>query len=286
MTNQNKCEEFLRCKPGYIKYGSSKLAQILGINEKDVRNAQNVVRNEDKHKEYVSGLFKTVSFHKQKFDQNNVLFLPDLHAPFIKDGVLDWCLDEQKKYNAGKIIFAGDIVDGHAWSYHEHDVDGMSVGDELESAKKQLKNWFKAFPNAISLLGNHDLLIQRKAKTFGLSKHFLRDFGDVLGAPKGWEFKLKHNENNVNYLHGAIGDAMKVATSSRTSSCLGHFHSKTFVNWNVSDKDAIFGLQVGWAGDRTKYAFEYGKDFPSKPIISLGLILDKGRIPLVKLMPL
>jgi hypothetical protein len=70
------------------------------------------------------------------------------------------------------------------------------------------------------------------------------------------------------------------------STCQGHFHAKTFVQWSVSEKDSIFGMQVGWAADRHKYAFDYGKPFANKPIISLGVILDKGRTPIVKLMDL
>ncbi len=223
---------------------------------------------------------------RNSYDKDNVLFLPDLHAPFIKPGVLEFCLEQQDKYKCGTVIFAGDIVDGHAWSYHEKDVDGMSVGAELSAAKIQLEEWFKAFPKAISLMGNHDLLIQRKAKTIGLSKHFIKGFGDVLDAPKTWEFKLEHTFHNVLYKHGSVGDAFIVAKKSRISTCQGHFHSKTFVQWSVSEKDAIFGLQVGWGADRDAYAFDYGKSFSDKPIVSLGLILDKGTTPIVKLMSL
>lgn len=219
-------------------------------------------------------------------NKDNVIFIPDLHAPFIKKGVLEFCKEQQLKYNCGTVIFAGDIIDGHAWNYHEHDPDGMSVGDELEAAREQLKPWFKAFPTAISLMGNHDLLIQRKAKTIGLSSKFIRGFGDIIGAPKTWQFKLEHIKDNVLYKHGNFGDAFKVAKSSRISTCQGHLHSKTFVQWSVSEKDAIFGLQVGWGADRHKYAFDYGKSFTDKPVISCGLILDKGKTPIVKIMNL
>jgi hypothetical protein len=217
---------------------------------------------------------------------DNVIFIPDLHAPFIKKGVLEFCKEMQHKYDCGTVIFAGDIVDGHAWSYHEHDPDGMSVGHELAAAREQLKPWFKAFPNAISLMGNHDLLIQRKARTIGLSKEFIKGFGDVIGAPKTWEFKLEHLKDNVLYKHGNVGNAFKVAQQSRISTCQGHFHAETSVQWSVSEKDAIFGLQVGWGADRDSYAFDYGKPFAKKPIISCGLILDKGTTPIVKLMKL
>lgn len=221
-----------------------------------------------------------------KYDPNNTIFLPDLHAPFIKEGVLEFCREQQDKYKCGTVRFAGDIIDGHAWSYHEHDPDGMSVGDELTAARLQLKPWFEAFPNATVCMGNHDLLIQRKARTIGLSKHFIKGFGDVIGAPKTWEFGIEFKKDNVLYKHGNVGDAFKVAQESRMSTCQGHFHAKTFVQWSVSEKDSIFGLQVGWGADRHSYAFDYGKPFAKKPIISVGLILDQGTTPIVKLMPL
>jgi len=222
----------------------------------------------------------------KKLDPNNVLWIPDLHAPFIRDGVLEFCKENQLRYNCGTVRFAGDIIDGHAWNYHEHDPDGKSVGDELEAARAQLIPWYKAFPQATVCMGNHDLLIQRKAKTIGLSKHFIKDFGEVIGAPKSWEFGLEFKQDDVIYKHGNVGDAFKVAKESRMSTCQGHFHAKTFVQWSVSEKDAIFGMQIGWGAERDSYAFDYGKSFANKPIISLGVVLDRGRTPIVKLMDL
>lgn len=282
---------FLKAKPGYLKSGNEKLASYLKVNVKAVKKAKKHIK-EGKNKVEVyryddkNDTFVTINTSKSKLDPNNVIFLPDLHAPFIRKGVLEWVKEQQIKYNCGTVIFAGDIIDGHAWSYHEHDPDGLSVGDELAAAKMQLKPWFKAFPEAIVLMGNHDLLIQRKARTIGLSKHFIKGFGEVIGAPSSWKFMLEYTKDNVLYKHGNVGDAFKVAKESRISTCQGHFHAKTFVQWSVSEKDAIFGLQVGWAADRHAYAFDYGKPFPNKPIISCGIILDRGLTPIVKLMPL
>lgn len=292
-------------RPGYLKK-SIEFIQVKGISsgnywkETNIHNALKQARI-DCSSSYLPTKVKMVTpikhntglnksllkpMKNSKYDENNVLFLPDLHAPFIKEGVLEWAISMQKKYNCGTVIFAGDIIDGHAWSYHEHDPDGLSVGDELEAAKKQLKDWYKAFPEAICLLGNHDLLISRKAKTAGLSKQFIRDFGSVIEAPNSWKFKLEHIKDNVLYHHGSVGDAFKVAKDRRISTCQGHLHSKTFVQWSVSEVDSIFGLQIGWGADRDKYAFDYGKSFANKPIISCGIILDRGRTPIVELMPL
>jgi calcineurin-like phosphoesterase family protein len=221
-----------------------------------------------------------------KYNPDNVLFIADLHAPWILNGYLEFCKEQQEKYDCGTIIFSGDIIDSGAWSYHEHDPDGYSVKDELYAAKKQLQKVYSMFPQAISLLGNHDLLISRKAKTAGLSQEFIKGLAEVLEAPKGWKFVHEFTKDNVRYIHGSTGNAFKRAVDSRISTCQGHLHSQTFVQWSVSEKDAIFGLQVGAGFDRDKYAFDYAKPFPKKPIIGCGIILDQGTTPFVKLMPL
>lgn len=219
-------------------------------------------------------------------DKNNVIFIGDLHAPWILDGYLDWCKEEQEKYNCGTVIFSGDLLDSGSWSYHEHNPDGLAPRDELRAAKNQLKYVYKLFPEATSLLGNHDLLVSRKAKTAGLSQEFIKDYPSLIEAPKKWSFRHQYYKNNVLYKHGDVGDAFKCAVESRMSTCQGHVHSKTFVQWSVSEKDAIFGLQVGCGLDRDQYAFDYAKPFNKKPIISLGLVLESGTVPLVKLMSL
>lgn len=219
-------------------------------------------------------------------DPDNVLFIGDLHAPFILDGYLDFNIELQKKYNCGTIIFAGDIIDSHSWSFHEHNVDGMSVRDELTAATNQLKQWYKAFPEATVLFGNHDLLISRKASAYGLSQVFLKYFGDIIEAPKTWNFVHELYKDNVLYIHGSQGNAIDRATSIRHSVAQGHLHSQAFVQWSVSQIDSIFGLQVGCGLDRKAYAFEYAKDMPKKPIISSGVILERGRLPIIELAKL
>jgi hypothetical protein len=229
---------------------------------------------------------KVLKISKFKGNPDNVLFIGDLHAPFILDGYLEFNLELQKKYDCGTVIFAGDIIDGHSWNFHTHDVDGLSVKDELNSAINQLRDWYAAFPEATVMLGNHDLLISRKAKEYGLSQLFLKYFGDIIDAPKEWKFLHELYRDKVLYIHGSTGNAIKRAKTIRHSVAQGHLHSESFVDWSVSEIDSIFGLQVGAGLDRKGYAFEYGKTLPNKPIISSGVILDKGRLPIIELMSL
>lgn len=216
----------------------------------------------------------------------NTLIIGDLHTPFMLQDYLEWCKQIEKEYKCNKVIFIGDIIDGHSWSYHETDVDGMSVGDELRAGKKQLREAYKLFPTADVTLGNHDLLIMRKARTAGLSMNFIKSFGEIIEAPKTWKFSYEFVYDNVRYIHGSVGNAFKRAMDSRMSTVQGHLHSQAFVQYSVSEKDAIFGLQIGCGVDREQYAFEYAKPMTKKPIISAGVVLENGTVPMIRLMNL
>lgn len=217
---------------------------------------------------------------------NNILVIGDLHEPFCLDSYLKFNVNLYNKYNCDEVVFIGDIIDGHAWNYHEHNPDGKSPGDELIWSIKRLERWYEAFPKATILLGNHDLLISRKAKTAGLSQRFIRNFGEIIDAPTGWDFKLDYIKNNVLYTHGSTGNAIKRARESRISTVQGHLHSVSFVEYSVSIKDKIFGMNVGCGIDRTAYVFEYGKALPKKPVIGSGLVLDNGNLPIIELVRL
>ncbi len=45
-------------------------------------------------------------------------------------------------------------------------------------------------------------------------------------------------------------------------------------------------MQLGAAFDSSSYAANYAKNFTKKPIISVGVILDNGRLPILEPMPL
>lgn len=287
----NKVKGFLLRNRGYIKKSPNYIANRLDVNLELARiglyEAKRAIKNP-----LTTATVERAEAEKKvinvitKSSREDILVVGDLHAPFILAQYLEWCYELAKEYKTNKTIFIGDIVDGHSWSYHETDVDGFSVGHELEAAKRQLALAYKLFPNVDVTLGNHDLLIARKARTAGLSRHFIRDLGEVLNAPKTWNFQHEFKYNNVNYIHGSIGNAFTRAKDSRTSTVQGHLHSQAFVQYSVSEKDSIFGLQIGCGLDHSKYAFEYAKPMTKKPIISAGLVLDNGTLPILRLMKL
>jgi predicted phosphodiesterase len=216
---------------------------------------------------------------------DNVLVIGDTHLPFEKKHYLDFCIETQKKYQCGKVVHIGDVVDNHSISYHEHHPDGLSPRDEMEQAQKTLYKWFKAFPKVMVCKGNHDILATRKAITFGLSDKLMKPFREVWEFPSGWEYDWNYYLCGVKYQHGTgySGQTahMKGAVANRMSTVQGHCHSVAGINWSANELNLIFGMSVGCGIDRMKYAFWYGRDFKEKPIISCGVVLEGGRHPIV-----
>ena len=209
----------------------------------------------------------------------NILIIADTHLPFAHRNYLEFCKQTEKKYKCEVVIHIGDLVDNHAISYHEHDPDGWSPAKEMKVADRYLVKWFKAFPRVKLCRGNHDRLVDRKAKTLGLPKRCFQSFREIWGLPKGWEDAFKFEVDGTLFKHGTKISGryahVTAAERARQSTVIGHTHSSSGVEYMASEKDCIFGMNVGCGIDRKKYAFDYGQDFPRKPILSCGVILDK-----------
>jgi len=221
--------------------------------------------------------------------EKRILVIGDLHAPFIKDGYLEHCVEMREKYNTNHTIFIGDIIDNHYSSFHATDPDGYGAGEELDRAVDQIAEWYSEFPEADVVLGNHDRIIMRKAFASGISARWIKDFGEVLETP-GWTFDLQFEYNRVLYIHGEGGGgekgALMKALNKRRSVVQGHWHTQNHINWNVSDDDRIFGMQIGCGIDDKAYALAYAKHNIKKSIISCGVVLDSGQLPIIEPMRL
>ena len=233
--------------------------------------------------EFKSKLFKRDKISKSESIEN-VLVIFDLHAPFVKNGYLEFCRSMYKKHGCSSVIFTGDIADFHFSSYHETDADGFSAGEELDRAIEQLKGFHDAFPNSKVCLGNHDAIIQRKMATGALSKRWMRPLTEVLQVPT-WEFAEEWIINKVKYIHG-LGMKIRPRVMSEMCSCVqGHYHSDSEYVTFVNEKQMMFGLQGGCGVDRRSYAMAYGKHF-KKPQINVGIVKDNGRWAILEHMPL
>lgn len=210
---------------------------------------------------------------------SNVLVIPDIHLPFEIDGFLSFLRGIQEKYDCGKIIFIGDIIDNHASSFHPSDPDGYSAKSELDIAINKLKEWYRLFPEATVILGNHDRMAMRKAFASGLASKWVKGYGEVLGTPN-WEFTDSITIDNVMYIHGEGAEANTEVSKRFISIVQGHRHNLGYVNFTQNQSGNYFAVQVGTGIDESKYAFAYGKN-TIIPILSCAVILDNGKQPIL-----
>ena len=222
-------------------------------------------------------------------DERRVLVIPDLHAPFIEPGFFEHCKAMYKKWNCNAVHFTGDCLDNSFSSFHEISPDGKSAGDELAMAIEQIKPFHAEWPIATVCIGNHDAIISRKLVASGLSSAWLKDFNQVLGT-HGWIWADKFNVDGVLYVHGTGSSgrngAINRAINWNTRIVQGHIHTETSIIYHANKDSLLWSMQLGAAFDVNSYAANYAKNFTKKPIISVGIILDNGRLPILEPMEL
>lgn len=220
----------------------------------------------------------------------NVLILGDTHEPFCHPLYKNFCYEVANKFQCTEFVHIGDEVDNHAISYHESNPKGESASREADMAQKAMNKWYKTFPNVKVCIGNHSALHKRKAVTAGLPDRFIKTYEQAWEAPKGWKWALDWEIDGVLYTHGTGSSgqagAINRARDSRQSVVIGHIHSFGGVLYSSSDKDMIFGMNVGCGIDIDAYAMEYARPFAKRPTLGCGVVLDGGRVAIFVPMPL
>lgn len=186
----------------------------------------------------------------------------------------------------GSICVVGNC-DKHALSFHDSDPDLPSAGDELREAIKHLKVLYKMFPNVDLVDSNHGSMVYRKGKHSGIPRKYLRDYGEVLEAPKGWiwshDLTLELPDGNELYVHhGLSKDIMKVVNQRGMCAVSGHYHTEFRIGYSGNPNALLWGMNVGCSIDGKALAFAYDRNNLGRPIIGHGIVIDS----LPKLLPM
>lgn len=206
------------------------------------------------------------------------LIIGDLHAPYMHKDAVRFLGAVKAKYKPNWVVFMGDEGDAHATSYHEHDPDLPSAGDELKQAIKQLQPLYKMFKKAVLLESNHGSLIYRKALTAGLPSAAIKHYRDILKAPKGWEWKYDHviktALGDIYCHHGKSGTWEKLSKNMAMSAVQGHFHNKFYISYWSSPNALYWDANAGCLVDSKSRAMAYGKNNLQKPIVGCLVVLN------------
>lgn len=209
----------------------------------------------------------------------NALAISDIHIPFEHPDALAFVVAVDKIWFPGQqrtVVFMGDEVDSHSISRHMPDPNGQSPADELEAAKRKLRDWYQAFPVARICVSNHTIRPWKRAYEAGLPKEFMRSVREVYEAPETWLWADRWQLGNVVFEHGEnvsgpMG-ALNAAKQNQAPTVVGHLHSFGGVVHADSFQHKIWGLNTGCLVDVDAYAFNYAKTFRNKPTLGCGVI--------------
>ena len=217
-----------------------------------------------------------------KLGKDRYLVIGDTHLPAEHPDYLAFCAAVKRKYRCGNVLHVGDFVDWHAVSFHETDPDLPSAGDELSLGQHRTQQWAKAFPRMHICAGNHDKLSERRMRAHGLPKAFLKQYNDIIGAPRSWVWHPSYYEFELGcgmpvvMQHGISSSLEAGKLKLRTASLVsGHHHSTAGVAWNTAPDWRLFYLAVGCGVDMMHPAMAYADQGVLKmPTLGCGVILE------------
>jgi len=209
---------------------------------------------------------------------SKILVISDMHIPYHHKDSFAFLKAIKKEFKPDTVVNIGDSLDFHAISMHEHNPDLFSAGHELQQARKYVKELEGIFPEVTEVDSNHSSLVYRRALKFGMSKEFLRDYGDFLGTKK-WKWiddltLTMSNGQRCFFTHGRSADVLKTSQAMGMSCVQGHYHTKFVISWWATPDNLFFGMNVGCLINQKSMAFAYAKNFKTRFIIGCGIILN------------
>ena len=216
--------------------------------------------------------------HEKPKEKKIVGVIGDFHAPFNHKDYLKFCQETFEKWGVNEVVMIGDLVDNHAISRHQTETDALGGWSEFSMAKYEIEKMKIAFPKLKLCLGNHDRIPERQAATLGLHEGFIKSFSDMWNLPDEWEVAPSFIMDNVLYTHGLASGGkngtLNYAIKKQMSVVLGHKHGCSGVRYYTNGDTIIFGMDSGCGVCAGSYAMRYGKEFPDKPVLSCGIVIN------------
>lgn len=219
------------------------------------------------------------------------LIISDVQEPFGAENAIRFCKAVQKEFNipSDSIYNVGDESDFYFGSSHPKSPEAwLTPTGELKALQSKIQAWSRAFPEMKLAISNHMLRWVRRAFASEIPKELLRSYQDVIGAPKGWAWKLEWRVSDTKaqwrMIHGmgysGILGHRNAVIDSGISTVIGHLHSNAGVNYVNTGQGMRWGMNVGCLIDVDAFAFEYNKFDRVKPILGCGVVIDGGLTPI------
>ena len=216
---------------------------------------------------------------KKKPDYSRILFISDQHMPYQHKDMFRFLTAIKKKYKPTFVVNGGDETDKHAMSFHDHDSDLPSAGDELIQSINCIKRLEQIFPTMLLLDSNHGSLALRKMKHHGIPMKYLATPQQIYGVSDKWQWVndltiTLPNGQDVYMCHGMTKQGIKLAAQRGVNVVQFHYHTEFRIDYIGNPNALLWSLQSGCLIDRKSLAFAYDSLNLNRPIIGTSMIID------------
>ena len=189
-----------------------------------------------------------------------ILFLSDPHLPFTRLDHWEEAHAFNQKFKADVVYSTGDFADQYALSRFPKATNADNGRIEVLKCVPQVKRIAKMFPSLKIMRGNHDIRINKRAQDAGIDGVWVRDFMDIVGAPKTWEWLADDyvKTGPAILTHGFLSNREKHALWFNSNVVHGHLHAKLGIEFFRRDKKQIWAMCVGAMADKNAMALQYG----------------------------
>ena len=211
-----------------------------------------------------------------------ILVISDLQIPCQHRQAYSFLKKVKEKVKPDLVVQIGDLVDFGSISSFDTDPDYVSPSVELELVRDEVKKLSRIFPKLHVVIGNHEMRLFRKLRKAGLPSSVLKDFNEILGAPRGWDFSVElrlnwyNSAKRVRFIHTESGANRKRGMKSGffTNLVHGHIHTDFSIQYTSTVDSLYWNLNVGCLIDDEAIVFNYNKQQSLRPIYGCGAIID------------
>lgn len=202
--------------------------------------------------------------------------ISDLHLPYHNKKALAFIIETFERRGVTDIVFIGDILDNY-WYGHKYLKNYNVVGpkEDFNASKSYLQEFYKEFPYATFIIGNHDVRIIKREDD-GFVEDFEEAFRKLFNPPRTWKIKNQAIIDGVCYIHGTgvsgQNGAISMMRTKRQSTVIGHTHSFGGITYSNNGVDCAFALNVGCLVDLKAPVFDYGLNNKEKPVLGCGVV--------------
>ena len=221
----------------------------------------------------------------KKHYNSRILVFGDLHMPYHDKQTLEFLAEIKKDFRPDHVVCTGDIVDFYASSRFPKDPDHPdSLVNEIKKIRKSIRKLGRVFPKLDLCMGNHDDRMAIRATGAGIPSSLMMSFGDIIGAPEGWniikstdDFNLVVNstKETITFAHNRGVNTYLIAQRLGRTFVAGHQHTKC---QNVGYNNGIrtfFGCNTPCLISDKGSPFAYGKISNINPIKGC-LLIEEG----------